>query len=115
MTKGYPLAAITKQVNWIEHKYLHGYLQKHGITPVQSITSGGKTWRIYDQAAYNKACELRRQRDAEVHRTQQSSKPVAKPDPSLHEIRADVRALHEKIDLLLKELGAVQNFDEVPA
>lgn len=115
-TKGYPLSAILKQINWIVHKDLHKFLTDNGITPFQTIEANQKVWRIYDQAAYNKACALRRQRDQERGFAQQSSTPPeAKPDPALHEIRADVRSLHEKIDLLLKELGAVQKFDEVTA
>lgn len=114
-TKGYPLSAILKQINWVVHKDLQKFLTDNGITPFQTIEANQKVWRIYDQDAYDKACALRRQRDQERGLAQQSSTPEAKPDPALHEIRADVRALHEKIDLLLKELGAVQKFDEVTA
>lgn len=102
---------ILKHINWVDHKALPQFLEDNGIVPIQVVECGRRKFRIYDDAAYNKARALRKARDNQAKQTAVITAPAPKADPTLHQLHADVRALHEKIDLLLKELGTVPSFN----
>lgn len=110
-TKTYTLQDIKNLIHWVEYKDLSTFLADNGITPATVINTSKRTWRAYDQDAYDKASALREERRLrrEIERSQQraakqqSSSAVTtktmRRAPN-KELLGHILALSEKVDLL---------------